>query len=132
MKKRHGEEVDKEKGDLLKHRASLVSLTLNLKNKKWLAAGDCKVFWPGELKAGWWKDSQDLTVVTKSVGRFCRKTPEKMKFWQVSTVGPFEDGNWKADIAKKGLLMEDVGLLGAVLFGAIWLTRHGWKNRTLS
>ena len=135
MKERHDEEVDKQKGDLLKHRASLVSLTHNLTKKKWVAAEDCKVFSPGELKAGWWKDgegaqlSQDLTVVTKSVSRFCQKAPEKIKFWQVSTVGPFENGNWQADIAKKGLLMEDVGLLGAVLFGG-YLVDQAWVEKS--
>lgn len=135
MKKRHDEEVNKQKGDLLKHRASLVSLTHNLKKKKWVAAEDCKVFSPGELKAGWWKDeegaqlSQDLTVVTKSVSRFRREAPEKIKFWQVSTVGPFENGNWQADIAKKGLLMEDVGLLGAVLFGG-YLVDQAWVEKS--
>ena len=135
MKERHDEEVDKQKGDLLKHRASLVSLTHNLTKKKWVAAEDCKVFSPGELKAGWWKDeegaqlSQDLTVVTKSVSRFCRKAPEKIKFWQVSTVEPFENGNWRADFAKKGLLMEDVGLLGAVLFGG-YLVDQAWVEKS--
>lgn len=135
MKNRYNKEVDKQKGDLLKQRASLVSLTHNLKKKKWVAAEDCKVFWPGELKAGWWKDkegarlSQNLTVVTKSVSRFCQKAPEKMKFWQVSTVKPFENGNWKADIAKKGLLMEDVGLLGAVLFGG-YLVEQAWVEKS--
>jgi hypothetical protein len=135
MKERHDEEVDKQKGDLLKHRASLVSLTHNLTKKKWVAAEDCKVFSPGELKAGWWKDeegaqlSQDLSVVTKSVSRFCRKAPEKIKFWQVSTVEPFENGNWQADIVKKGLLMEDVGLLGAVLFGG-YLVDQAWVEKS--
>ena len=96
-----------------------------------MAAEDCKVFSPGELKAGWWKDeegaqlSQDLTVVTESVSHFCQNAPEKNKFWQVSTVGPFENGNWQADIAKKGLLMEDVGLLGTVLFGG-YLVDQAW------
>ncbi len=135
MKERHDEEVDKQKGDLLKHRASLVSLTHNLKKKKWVAAEDCKVFSPGELKAGWWKDekgaqlSQDLTVVRKSVSLFCQKAPEKIKFWQVSTVEPFENGNWQADIAKKGLLMEDVCLLGAVLFGG-YLVDQAWVEKS--
>jgi len=135
MKERHNEEVDKQKGDLLKHRVSLVSLTHNLTKKKWVAAEDCKVFSPGKLKAGWWKDeegaqlSQDLTVVTKSVQCFCRTAPEKIKFWQVSTVGPFENGKWQADIVKKGLLMEDVGLLGAVLFGG-YLVDQAWVEKS--
>ena len=135
MKARHDEEVCEQKADLLKHRALLVSLTHNLTKKKWVAAEDCKVFSPGELKAGWWKDeegaqlSQDLTVVRKSVKSFCQKAPEKNKFWQVSTVGPFENGNWQADIVKKGLLMEDVGLLGAVLFGG-YLVDQAWVEKS--
>ena len=135
MKKRHDEEVDKQKGDLLKLRASLASLTHNLMKKKWVAAEDCKVFSPGELNAGWWKDekgaplSKDLTVVAKSVSGFCQKAPEKIKFWRVSTVGPFENGNWQADIVKKGLLMEDVGLLGAVLFGG-YLVDQAWVEKS--
>ena len=135
MKERHTEEVDKQKQDVLNIRASLVSLTHNLMKKKWVAAEDCKVFWPGELKAGWWKDekdaqlSQDLTVVTKSVSHFCQEAPEKIKFWQVSTVGPFENGNWQADIVKKGLLMEDLGLLGAVLFGG-YLVDQAWVEKS--
>lgn len=135
MKERHKEEVDKQEHDLVKHRALLVSLTHNLKKKKWVAAEDCKVFSPGELKAGWWKDeegarlSQDLTVVTKTVKSFCHTAPEKIKFWQVSTVEPFENGNWQADIAKKGLLMEDVGLLGAVLFGG-YLVDQAWVEKS--
>ena len=135
MKKRHGEEVDKQKGDLLKHSASLVSLMHNLKKKKWVAAEDCKVFSPEELKADWWKGeegaqlSQDLTVVTTSVKRFCQKATEKIKFWQVSTTGPFENVNWQADIAKRGLLMEDVGLLGAVLFGG-YLVDQAWVEKS--
>ena len=103
--------------------------------KKWVAAEDCKVFSPGELKAGWWKDeegarlSQDLTVVRKSVSCFRQKAPEKIKVWQVSTVEPFENGNWQADIVKKGLLMEDVGLLGAVLFGG-YLVDQAWVEKS--
>ena len=135
LKERHKEEVDKQKGDLLNHRALLVSLTHNLTKKKWVAAEDCKVFSPVELNAGWWKDeegarlSKDLKVVTKSVKDFCHLTAEKIKFWQVSTVEPFENGNWQADIAKKGLLLEDVGLLGAVLFGG-YLVDQAWVEKS--
>ena len=56
---------------------------------------------------------------------FPRRQPAARPFWQVSTVGPFENGNWQADIAKKGLLMEDVGLLGTVLFGG-YLVDQAW------
>jgi hypothetical protein len=135
MKERHDEEVKKQEGDRLKHQASLVSLAHNMMKKKWVAAEDCKVFSPRELKEGWWKDEEgdwltkELTVVTKSVQSFCRTTPEKMKFWQVSTVGPFENGSWQADIVKKGLLMEDVGLLGAVLFGG-YLVHKAWVEQS--
>ena len=136
MKQRHREEVTKQQGELMKHKASLISLTHNVMKKKWVAAEDCKVFWPGELKAGWWLSqdlsrqlSQDLTVVTSSVSRFRRKAPEKIKFWQVSTVGPFLNGNWQAHIVLKGLLMEDVGLLGAVLFGG-YLVDQAWVEKS--
>lgn len=132
MKNKHQVEVKKQEKEMNKL-ASLVSLTHNLTNKKWVAAEDCKVFSPGGAK--WWKDekgaqlSQDLTVVRKSVSQFCDIAPEKMKFWQVSTVGPFETGNWRADIVKEGLLMKDVGLLGAVLFGG-YLVDPAWVKKS--
>jgi len=135
MKERHEEEVKKQKGVVLKHQASYVSLAHNLMKKKWVAAEDCKVFVPVGTEA-WWKDtststrlSRDLTVVPKSVQSFCRKAPEKMKFWQVSTVGPFENGSWREDIVDQGLLMEDVGLLGAVLFGG-YLVDKAWVEKS--
>jgi len=135
MMERHDEEVDKQKGALLNRQVSLVSLTHNLMKEKWVAAEDCKVFAPGAKENGWWKDkegaklSQDLTVFTKSVQCFCQNAPEKIKFWQVTTVEPFENGSWQADIVKKGLLMEDVGLLGAVLFGG-YLVDQAWVEKS--
>ena len=134
MRTRLREEVDKQKGDQLKHQASLVSLTHNLLKEKWVAAEDCKVFVLGASTERWWKDeegaklSQALTV-SKSVQSFCRNAPEKIKLWQVTTVEPFEKGSWKADIVKKGLLMEDVGLLGAVLFGG-YLVDQAWVEKS--
>ena len=61
MKRKHEKEEKKHQARLKKRRATLVSLDQNLKNKKWVAAEDCKVFSPGELKlvtawsraAGW-------------------------------------------------------------------------------
>ena len=133
MKKRHQDEVKKQKDAKKKTVASLVSLTHNLTNKKWVTAEDCKVFSPGGGK--WWKDergaqlSQDLTVVRKSVLRFCDTAPEKIRFWQVSSVEPFENENWRADIVKEGLLMKDVGLLCAVLYGG-YLVDQAWVKKS--
>ena len=137
MKERHDKEVKKHNAYRLNHRASLISLAHNMANKKWVAADDCKVYLPHVLKQEWWKDdegtllSKDLTVVMKSVKGFCRKAPEKQKLWKVSTVEPFENGSWQADIVKKGLLMEDVGLLGAVLFGG-YLVDRKWVEKSKS
>ena len=135
MKRKHEKEEKKHQDRLKKRRATLVSLDQNLKDKKWVAAEDCKVF---SLQAGEravWSEqvtvrtadgteqltvtplSEQLTVKHKCVATFCRTAPEKMKLWQVSTLEPFEKESWQDAVVQRGLLMEDVGWLGAVLFG---------------
>ena len=122
--KRKRETEEKKYQDKLKmRRATLVSLDQNLKDKKWMAAEDCKVFSPRAGQRAVWSDeagtplSKQLTVKHKCVATFRQEAPEKMKLWQVSTLEPFRKESWQDAIVQGGLLMEDVGLLGAVLFG---------------
>ena len=123
MKRKHEKEEKKHQDRLKERRATLVSLEQNLKDKKWVAAEDCKVFSPQAGERTVWSDeagtplSEQLTVKYKCVGTFCRTAPEKMKLWQVSTLEPFEKESWRDAVVQRGLLMEDVGLLSAVLFG---------------
>ena len=135
MQERLDEEVTKAENHRLCSQVSVVSLTRNAMGKKWMAAEDCKVF--QALGDEWWKDdkgaklSKTLTVVKKSVQRFCKTEPAKKKLWQVSTVEPFQQGDWQEDIVKKGLLMEDVSLLGAVLYGGFLVDKE-WVEKTTS
>jgi hypothetical protein len=131
MKRKHEAEEKKYQDRLKKRRATLVSLDQNLKNKKWVAAEDCKVFSPqAEERAVWCNEagdplSEQLMVKYKGIAAFCRTAPQKMKFWKVSTLEPFETESWQDAITQRGLLMEDVGLLGAVLFGG-YLVDEAW------